>query len=214
MKANNKKPTTPALDKVSSKKHRRSEEAFTHSILDLLRNKTFNEIRISEVLQLSGYSRSAFYALYEDKYDWARRIIDHELEYYLAYAQDYKTHSLLGEQDTELVALIEKYMQHIFDNVDLYDALLTGKIPTPPITETCKRIEEGFGKTVIGALYYDMEGFDPDFYNYLQLMGSFLHLEYWRQHKWSFTPHEMAVKIVSYLRTQEPFVAYRIIDEQ
>ena len=198
-----------AIEQANKRNRTRSRVAFTKAIMELLKTKTFNEIRISELIALSGYSRTAFYSNYEDKYDWAKQTIDQEMNVYLAYSQDYKRASSCYNSDEIIVSLIEKYMQHIADNLELYDALLTDKIPTPPVTVTCEKIKEGFGETVIGALYFDMEGFDPDFYNYLQLMGSFLHLEYWRQHDWSFTPHEMAVKIHAYLRTQEPFVAYR-----
>ena len=67
-------------EKENKKSTLRTKEALLNALLTLVMQKSFDEITVSNIIQLSGYSRTTFYNYYEDKYDMIEKIIDEEAE--------------------------------------------------------------------------------------------------------------------------------------
>ncbi|MFC0904941.1 TetR/AcrR family transcriptional regulator [Clostridium sp. MT-14] len=57
------------LTKKITKGARRTLDAFFNSMLELLSNKSFEEITVNELCQQSNYPRATFYNYFDDKYD-------------------------------------------------------------------------------------------------------------------------------------------------
>ncbi|WP_321387283.1 TetR/AcrR family transcriptional regulator [uncultured Enterococcus sp.] len=59
---------------VKDVRYKRTEYLLSRSLFNLLEEKTFNEIKISELASKAGVSRQAFYSHYEDKYDFLNHL--------------------------------------------------------------------------------------------------------------------------------------------
>lgn len=55
---------------IKDLRYRRTEQLLCSSLFDLLEEKNFNDVKISELTNRAGISRQAFYSHYEDKYDF------------------------------------------------------------------------------------------------------------------------------------------------
>ena len=53
----------------------RAERAFIETLYTLLQDKHINEIYVTDILKLSGYTKGAFYGRFENKYDFAKKMI-------------------------------------------------------------------------------------------------------------------------------------------
>ena len=53
----------------------RSERAFIEALYALLQKKHINDIHVTDILRLSGFTKGAFYGRFEDKNDFIKKII-------------------------------------------------------------------------------------------------------------------------------------------
>lgn len=195
-----------------SKRLTRAQQAFTTAFLELLNQMDFDKVRTSEILSRSGYSRGAFYSNYQDKYDLAKSILDRALDAYVRFSIHYTKAVEEQAPDKEKIAIIRSYLQYVYDHRDLYNILLEHRIPLPSMDIICRQIRSALNPHVTTGYKMESPDFDEDFYDYLQLSGSFIHLEYWYLNNYQFSPDEMARKVYSILRKQT--YTFRLTDAE
>lgn len=99
----------------------KTKKALFNSLLELMKNKTFEEIKISDICNDALINRSTFYSHYEDKYELLVDLLDNQ------------KNSLLGElkKNEKIVNSKEYFMEmlkiiidHIDDNKNVYMSIL------------------------------------------------------------------------------------------
>ena len=71
--------------KNTDKRFIRAEAAFEDALIRLCQNKQACELSVSELVDAAGYSRSAFYAHYENMEDFIQSLIKREVKFCLLY---------------------------------------------------------------------------------------------------------------------------------
>jgi AcrR family transcriptional regulator len=105
------------LEKKEDRRVQRSRDRLGDALVELLLEKTFDEITVQEVLDRAGVSRSTFYAHYRDKNDL-----------FLSDAEDFfesmaTALSRFGDK-SERVAPVQELFAHVGEVRAFYDALV------------------------------------------------------------------------------------------
>lgn len=106
------------------KKRRETEKRIETSLLQLMKEQTFETISIRQLIDLAEVNRSTFYRHYLDKYDLLEKIENRLLDDLQAYYQDALDSSCLFKLEKEF-----KVEDYIHDKQNLFHFLsLTWKI--------------------------------------------------------------------------------------
>ncbi|MCM3786282.1 TetR/AcrR family transcriptional regulator [Neobacillus mesonae] len=125
------------------KRIQRSKDALKQTCLDLMFQKSFDQITISEIVRIANYNRGTFYANFESKEDLLEEILQDILnEMVEQIRHPYKSDKRvdLQEMHTEDITLFAYFK----DNAQLYRMLLSDHIRVDFRYRMAKAIEELF----------------------------------------------------------------------
>ncbi|MBR3151489.1 MAG: TetR/AcrR family transcriptional regulator [Erysipelotrichaceae bacterium] len=92
----------------------RTEKAICDAFFRLLKEKSYSEIKASEIIEKSGYSRQAFYLHYRSKEDLVNVIMEEHLDHIKTVVEDFvRSHPNISESRSE----IRKLHRAIFSTV-------------------------------------------------------------------------------------------------
>ncbi|MFC6181547.1 TetR/AcrR family transcriptional regulator [Lactiplantibacillus daowaiensis] len=114
----------------------KTERDIQQAMLRLLTTKTFRQITVADICQLSLTSRSTFYAHYLDKYD----LLDKMVAYYSTIFNE-KVHDRFNQMiDGEIDALVRGLLADMADNRDAIRILFTVHEPEADLEATFHRL--------------------------------------------------------------------------
>ena len=107
-----------------------------------MQKKEFDEIKALDIIRESGYSHSAFYNSFTDKYDLADKILRHEILTFedLIY-ESISTAESLDPYSGPLPYFVE-WFSHVYKHRDLYNLILHNRVPGWGTTEFTKLVYE------------------------------------------------------------------------
>ncbi|QHS23329.1 TetR/AcrR family transcriptional regulator [Virgibacillus sp. MSP4-1] len=108
---------------------RRTKQAFKETIVELMRQKKFKDISVTDIVNHADYSRAAFYTHYKDKEELLEELTEDVLENLrLAYEEPY--HEVNPLQIHTLKAENIKIFHHVHQYKDFYRvAILSEALP-------------------------------------------------------------------------------------
>jgi AcrR family transcriptional regulator len=162
----------------------------------------FSDIRVVEIVKRSGYSRGAFYARFRDKYDLASRVLEREMLIYLKNTIDYVRLKEEEGDQSQLVSLMIEYFEHIYENRDLYDAILDSRLPGYTLDEFCSELQSMMRDRISSTLSTEASDCDLEFYSYVTIYDGIIYIKYWRLHGYQFSPEHMARQVVAFTENQ------------
>ena len=167
----------------------RSQKAFIDAFLNLFREKDLEDISLKEVIDLSGFSRGAFYRYFYDKYDLLECIAKLEEEFIL----EHMTHFVGSYEESavdEQVSVI--LFRHILENRSFYDALLENRIPSYSDIRMIDEISEK-SSGIVDVVFPEMdEDADTVFFRYICVAEIFDYIRYWKIRDYCFSAEYMA----------------------
>ena len=108
------------MDKKSDLRVIKTRKIIFQTLLELMKEKTFEEIKVSDICSKAMINRSTFYAHYEDKYELLLDFLNTLKEEFV---------KELNKKDNSNISIREYYMQlislfldHIEDKKDIYNA--------------------------------------------------------------------------------------------
>src|SRR5512141_1192452 len=165
-------------DAMNEKKDRRSErtrQTLSEALVELIREKDYHLITVSDIIERANVGRSTFYTHYRDKDDLFLGNLDDVIDF------------LGGDHSFPLPSL--GLFQHIHEEYGLYKALTWG----PGIDLLIKHIRKSLSEKVAQNLQKSGKEFNvpvPALANYIT--GSFLSLlQWWLDNKMVYPPEEM-----------------------
>lgn len=172
-------------------KPKRARLAFYDAFLDLLAEKAYEDIPVSEIVFFSGYSRSAFYANFLDKDDMLAQMLDY---YVLTYV--HSTYDTYRDRPSEIKSSLYLPMLHTFkkacEEKKFYHLLFAGRIPDCDLNSFNHRTEAYF-RRAFDVCYGDWSSdFDWDMYWFINGMKIFNFIIYWDMNDWKWSPEYMA----------------------
>lgn len=91
------------------------------TLIDLMKEKTFEEIRVSDICNRALINRSTFYAHYEDKYELLVDFINNLKEEFVAKLS--KNRNNLDTRDY-YIELIKVFLDYVEDKKDIYSLIM------------------------------------------------------------------------------------------
>lgn len=99
----------------------KTNKALFNALLELMRTKSFEEIKISDICQTALINRSTFYAHYDDKYDLLLALINNQKELLLDELKRNEKEVNTKEYFMELIKII---IEHVDVNRNVYSSIL------------------------------------------------------------------------------------------
>jgi AcrR family transcriptional regulator len=170
---------------------RRMQKLLREALLDLIEERGFDALTVSEIIQRAMISRTAFYRNYQDKYDLVEQIFDEAMSSLLDAVGD------LGQEHPAQIWVA--FFEHIAQYERLYRALLGSKgspwFVRKMRTALSELVKER-GRLPHGpdASAHPVHAFSDE---YVPDIASALFVDtitWWLEHGQPYTPKEMATK--------------------
>ena len=168
---------------MNSKHDRRSQRTrhlLSAAFVQLLREKGYSAITVSDVIERANIGRSTFYSHYRDKDDLFVNELDRVIEVL--------SHSIPNQKDMPFFPSLGLF-HHIGEEYELYKALLW----TPGIDLLIKHLQTSLSQRIEQGLQQTGREFEiptPVMANFIT--GSFLTLlKWWLENKMIFSPEQM-----------------------
>lgn len=168
---------------MSDRQDRRSQRTrhlLSEAFVELLREKGYNAITVSDIIERADIGRSTFYSHYRDKDDLFVSELDRVIEVL--------SHHIPEQEEMPFFPSLGLF-RHVGEQYELYKALLW----TPGIDLLIKHMQTSLGQRIEQGLQKHEKDFDiplPIVANFIA--GSFLTLlKWWLENKMSYTPEEM-----------------------
>lgn len=100
----------------------KTKRSLYYALLELMKSKAFEEIKISDICQKALVNRSTFYSHYEDKYELLVALLDSQKNILLDSLQKNKQNVNSKEYFMEMLKII---IDHVDENRDIYTSILT-----------------------------------------------------------------------------------------
>lgn len=101
----------------------KTKRAIKKAFLKLLRKKDIKKITVSDLVKLADLGRGTFYLYYRDVYD----LLEHIETEVLEEIGDLFDKTLLNDSAPDFLSFMEKTMDYIYENRDVFDILLSSK---------------------------------------------------------------------------------------
>ena len=178
--------------KQKSNTFSRSEWAFIRALVELLKTIPFDSVRITALLELSGYSRNAFYHRYEDKYDFATKIFEHIIHQHVMYLDQFTELRLKNASFQEQLNYSCQFFSFIYEHRDLYELILDNKLGHLNCDFFCKTAIQLINQTEKKDSYKISQECDIALFQYISLHDTLLLIRYWRENNYQLSTEYMA----------------------
>lgn len=91
------------------------------SLLYLLKEKTFEEIKVSDICEKALINRSTFYAHYNDKYELFADLIN---ALKTSFANELNTNTKISNSKEYYLEMLRIFLDHVDSNRDIYSAIM------------------------------------------------------------------------------------------
>ena len=169
------------MNDKSDRRSQRTRQALSEALVQLIQEKDYSTITVSDIIERANVGRSTFYAHYTDKDDLLRDQMDRVIEF-LSQAspdsQEFPYFPSLG------------FLQHVGgDHYELYTALVWG----PGMDLITKHLQKSLSQRVEQGLQTNGQDYQvplPILANFIT--GSFLNLlKWWLENKRIYSPEQM-----------------------
>lgn len=108
----------------------RAEKAFIDALYTLLQNEHINRVHVTEILELSGYTKGAFYGRFENKYDFVEKLIEKTRKMHNYFLDRCGNMMWQGKEvyDPESMKNSEDFFKFVYDYHKLYDMIIDRKL--------------------------------------------------------------------------------------
>jgi AcrR family transcriptional regulator len=170
---------------MSDKQDRRSQRTrhlLSEALVELIREKDYNSITVSDIIDRANVGRSTFYAHYHDKDD----LLMGELDRVIDVLNQHIPHE--GREENSFFPSLGLF-RHVREQYELYKALVWG----PGIDLLIKHLQKSLSKRIEQGLQGSGNEFDipmPILANFVA--GSFLTLlKWWLENRLVYSPEQM-----------------------
>ncbi|MDR1069454.1 MAG: TetR/AcrR family transcriptional regulator [Gracilibacteraceae bacterium] len=175
-----------------SKKEPRARQDIKNALLALLKDLSYAEIRVVDLLKAAGYSKGAFYSHFKSKDDCMKAIVDDEVIRYIdCFVPSFAEPNLRSKEaravtyDTYLACF-----RHVYDRKEFYYVILSEDSIHKYYVYFLLMIRQRSSKHFL--INSDLAELFV-FYTVHVFLGV---IEYWCKHDFKFTPEELAAQVV------------------
>lgn len=177
----------------------RSKKAYLDALSDLLDEKPFERITVSEIIARSGYGRTGFYRQFCDKYALAGALVkDHARAYAKILAED------LSDASCDMETMVVHVLEHVWENRRTYHTILVSEISGHGFDEFCELALDDFRIMASARPTCDERDFDYDLFYYATTRQFADYLRYWDLKGYRVSVPQMARSIAGVIEHLAP----------
>ena len=177
----------------------RSRKAYLDALSDLLDEKPFERITVSEVIDRSGYGRTGFYRQFCDKYALAGALVkDYAMSYAKILASD------LSDATCDMETMVLHVLDHVWENRRAYHTILSSEIPDHGFDEFCELALTDFRIMANARPNCSDSELDYDLFYYATTRQFADYLRYWDRKGFAVPASQMARRIVGVIEHLAP----------
>lgn len=182
------------MEKLTDPRVLRSRASIESAFLQLLESKSCEKISVKEILDLSGYSRSAFYANYVTKQGLIDSLLDH-----LSFEISSVIHHIaLSNADSVRIQNISRLFEYIYGQRAIFNGLIFphNEYKSYCLSKTiCLLSENKAGKNKPEDTDYNLLRY------YMFVGGLFSVVEWWKQNTYKFSPQYVAELFLNVIKS-------------
>ena len=176
--------------KVEDRRVRRTKQLIKQSLIELMHEKPFNEIKIKDITERADLNRGTFYLHYVDIYDLLSSIENEIFETLEKLLLVYHSNSL----QISCFDLLKEVFSYIETNRDLFEALLNSQVEEAFLTKLQALIKT-LGLELMQATYKDTSLPHYSYFLSFVLNGVLGVTEQWFKNGMDLSSKEMATMI-------------------
>lgn len=176
--------------KVEDRRVRRTKQLIKQSLIELMHEKPFNEIKIKDITERADLNRGTFYLHYVDIYDLLSSIENEIFETLEKLLLAYHSNSL----QISCFDLLKEVFSYIETNRDLFEALLNSQVEEAFLTKLQALIKT-LGLELMQATYKDTSLPHYSYFLSFVLNGVLGVTEQWFKNGMDLSSKEMATMI-------------------
>lgn len=174
----------------------KAQISFRDSFLALTQTMSYDAITVSHIVKSSEYSRRAFYSYYQDKQDFIKQLLDHEVQIYVTVICSPISEQKKIDLNKDIYLPALDFFNHVYENKQLYHLIINNLITDYPCELFCKNANQYFRK----SLSLDMDSYftdelNFDFYTYIGTYTFMLYVKFWENSDYSYPPYYMARQV-------------------
>ena len=174
----------------------RAEKAFVNALFNLLKDRRFDEIRVTDLLRTADYSRGAFYGKYEDKFDFIEKITNKIAHLDVNEQMKFMVLMVSKASPEEQVRQVSAWYKFLTEYRPFYEMLFDGLFPGISDEEYCFRCTEIIGQLTqshFGKITIDVDnGIDEKLLCYIASYEWIALHKYWKRSGYKQSLEEMA----------------------
>lgn len=169
----------------------RSQEALRQSLLQMMSQKDFGAVSITEIVELANYNRGTFYSHYENKEALLDDIMNGLIADLLkSFRAPYENQDVFQVQ--ELTANSVKLFEHVYENASVYTTLLRSNV-MPILRE---KMYAALKEISMNELVYPDSGIDPELHATFSIHGLLGLIFHWVETGFAYSPAYMQEQLV------------------
>ena len=164
----------------------KSQEEIKMAFLELISEKHFDDITMSDISDMANVSRSTIYSNYSDKFD----LLDHLIKEHMDEMRElYETASEIDFFEANKV-----WFEYIKDHYLFFSTMLASNGPDYFCTHFCKFLEEEF-KNILNVNVGKNRGINEEIILQFVMSSYFGIVEWWVKNKMPYSPYVMAEQV-------------------
>jgi AcrR family transcriptional regulator len=175
------------------KRVRRTKYEIENALLRLMEKNKYQKITICQILNESGYSRTAFYAHYRDKDDCLKSFLNNQIAMYVSnFRQIFKAYQ--SEEPADEYIFFYKYYEHIFEHIYKRKIFYSVILRNDSLNGIKKYFYDLLLKEISKNILVKNLDIDRELYIYSATYALFGCIEYWAKEDFKFTPEHIAIQ--------------------
>lgn len=201
---------------ANTKMKKSKEEALCDAMLDLLTEKSFKEIQISDLLEHAGCSRATLYKHFKNKNEIITKIVYNEA---LAYSEILRKAYLSIQDEREASARharwpSEQFYEHVYRNKQVYNIIIDDI--------TFPGMRNFFCTTILQLAKKDIKfdeielGIPEEMVDFWRFAGTALYLtsvEWWAKHNYKYSTSYVAHLFIAYINPNNFFFPQYVFED-
>jgi len=188
------------ISNSGDKRIRRTKNIFKRTLIQLIQEKGYRNVTVTDIIQRADYNRSTFYLHYQDKETLAMEMMDEMFTMLAAsFRQPFmKDSKVVYEQ---IVPSSNTFFQHIYDFREFY-SLLNFEDTLPNLKD---RFLRSFKEIFNGLVYYDeqKQPIQLKYFNTYKMYGSYGVILEWIESGCETSPEEFSDHLLAIFKANE-----------
>jgi AcrR family transcriptional regulator len=191
---------------VEERRIRRTKNTFKRHLIELVKEKGYSAVTVTDIVVRADYNRSTFYTYYLDKEDLASQLIDEMMTLLNdSFFKPFKIKKMVQYEEIEN-HIQNTFFQHIYENRHFYE-LLSVSNSIPNLKE---RFLEEFKKMFLNIRYLDEMNniINIEHYNTYKMYGSYGIILEWVTNGCKEDPNQFSATLLSIFQTPSTSIRF------